>query len=389
MKSLLLKNADVWAPEPLGRADVLVLGGVIAGIGSFDAPAGWPVEVIDLQGAILAPGLIDAHTHITGGGGESGPETKVPAVPFSAFTTAGVTTVIGLLGTDCRTRGMAELLAGARALERLGLTALCYTGGYEVPPVTLTGSARGDLVHVDRIVGIGETAISDHRSSQPTYEEIVRLASDAHVGGLLTGKAGVLHLHLGDGERGLAYVRLALAETELPARVFHPTHLNRNARLWKEAMGLSPRGLTLDLTAFPPAPDEPDAADCIAEYLAAGHDPERLTMSSDGGGCLPVFDRDGVMTHMDVGASASLLATVRRARAAGVSFAAALATVTSNVARQFRLHDRGRIGVGLRADLVVLEPDLRVRTTLANGQVLVRDGVATARGAFEVPPPAN
>lgn len=380
---LLLKDADVWAPEPLGRRDVLVLGGVIAGIGSFEAPAGWPVEVIDVAGAILAPGLIDAHTHLTGGGGESGPETKVPAVPFSAFTTAGVTTAIGLLGTDCRTRGMEELLAGARALERLGLTALCYTGGYEVPPVTLTGSARGDLVHVDRIVGIGETAISDHRSSQPTYEEIVRLASDAHVGGLLTGKAGVLHLHLGDGERGLAYVRLALAETELPARVFHPTHLNRNARLWREALALSPRGLVLDLTAFPPAPDEPDAAECIAEYLAGGNDPERLTMSSDGGGCLPVFDRDGVMTHMDVGASASLLQAVGRARDSGVSIMGALATVTSNVARQFRLHDRGRIGVGLRADLVVLEPDLRVRTTVANGRVLVLDGVPLVKGAFE------
>lgn len=380
---ILLRGADVYAPEPLGRVDVLVAGGRIAAIGSIAAAIGVDVEVVDLDGRTLTPGLIDAHVHLTGGGSEGGPETKVPPVHLSAFTTAGVTTVIGLLGTDGRTRTIAELLAGARALDRLGITALCYTGGYEVPPITLTGSARGDIVHVDRIVGIGETAISDHRSSQPTFDELARLASDAHVAGVLTGKAGVLHLHLGDGPRGLDLVRRILAETEIPARVLHPTHCNRSFSLWKEAWSLSALGPTIDVTAFPPSPDEPSAAAAIAEYLASGCDPARITMSSDGGGCLPEFDRDGSLVKMDVGRSASLVDQLRELHERGVPVEQSLATVTSNVARLFRLHGKGRIAVGADADLAVLTADWRVDATLARGRWLVRDGRAVVRGLFE------
>ena len=52
------------------------------------------------------------------------------------------------------------------------------------------------------MIGIGELALSDHRSSQPTRDELLRIASDAHVAGMISGKAGIVHLHLGDGERG-------------------------------------------------------------------------------------------------------------------------------------------------------------------------------------------
>ena len=81
---------------------------------------------------------------------------------------------------------------------------------------------------MDAIIGVGEVAISDHRSSQPTLDELLRLASEAHVGGLMSGKAGILHLHVGDGPRGLDLVREALDRSEIPARVFNPTHVNRS-----------------------------------------------------------------------------------------------------------------------------------------------------------------
>jgi hypothetical protein len=64
---------------------------------------------------------------------------------------------------------------------------------------------RGDIVHVDRVIGVGEVALSDHRSSQPTFDELAKLGAEAHVGGLMTGKAGVVHLHLGDGRAGCAW----------------------------------------------------------------------------------------------------------------------------------------------------------------------------------------
>ena len=359
----LLRGANAWAPAPLGRTDILLGGDRILAMGAaLPVPAGLPVRVVDAGGLHAIPGLIDAHTHLTGGGGEGGAETRVPPMVIEGFRRAGVTTAIGLLGTDCTTRSIAELLACARGLEAQGLRTFVYTGGYVVPPRTLTGSVRDDIVHVDRIIAVGETAISDHRSSQPTFEELVRLAADAHVAGMMTKKAGLLHLHLGDGSRRLDLVRRALAETELPARVFHPTHCNRNRALWEDAMDLSRSGVTIDVTAFDAEGDAPDAAGAFLEWRAAGLDPARLTISSDGGGCLPTFDRDGVLLHMDVGSSETLLAAVRALVAQGVPLGEAIAPMTVNVARLFRLRDRGELRPGLLADVVLLDDRMQVVT---------------------------
>ena len=365
---------------------MLVAGGqVVAVAPSLPSVSDLPVEELDLDGAVLSPGFVDAHVHVTGGGGEGGAETRVPPVAPSRFFSAGVTTVIGLLGTDGSTRSIAELLATCRGLDAIGLTAFAYTGSYEVPPVTLTGSVRGDLVHVDRIVAIGEVAISDHRSSQPTFDELVRLAADAHVAGLMTRKAGLLHLHLGDGPRGLSMLRRALDETELPARVFHPTHTNRNPALWEETKSWGERGGYADLTAFPG--DDLDGARaawvCAAEWLAEGLDPRRLTMSSDGGGCLPMFDADGNLIRMGIGDSGTLATDVAAMVAAGVPLERAFALVTANVADLFRLRAKGRVGVGLDADLVAWTSDLRPDLVIARGRVVVRAGVPIVRGPFE------
>ncbi|MSP90518.1 MAG: beta-aspartyl-peptidase [Myxococcales bacterium] len=380
----LLRQARAFGPLPLGVVDILVGGGEILAIGTdLPVPAGLPCERIALAGACVVPGFVDAHVHLQGGGGEAGAATRVPEVAFSDLTTAGVTTAIGLLGTDATTRGLAGLLAAARALDELGLTALCYTGSYEVPPVTLTGSVRGDLVHIDRIVAVGELAISDHRSSQPTFDEFVRIAADAHVAGLMTGKAGLLHLHLGDGPRGLDLVRRALDATELPARTFHPTHCNRNRRLWGEAQELTRRGVTIDVTAFPAEDDAPGAADAIAEFLIGGFDRARLTVSSDGGGCLPAFDGQGNLLHMDVGRCGALAEAMAELLAAGHPLETVLPFFTSNVAHTFRLHRKGRLRVGGDADLIVLDEAGRPRDVMAGGRWVVLAGVPKVRGLFE------
>lgn len=381
----LLRNAEILAPEPLGRGDLLLAGGRIAAIGPDlpPPPAGWPVEEVDLGGALVTPGLVDVHTHLDGGGGEGGSHTRVPPVQLSTLTLAGVTTAVGLLGTDSTTRSLSALLATARGLAHFGLTTFCYTGAYRVPPDTLLSSVREDIALVDRIIAVGELAISDHRSSQPTFDELVRIAADAHVAGLMTGKAGLLHLHLGDGPRGLELVRRALDETELPARTFHPTHVNRNRRLWAEAQELATRGVTVDLTAFPDEPEQPTAAQDLAAWVQAGLPLDRLTMSSDGGGCLPTFDADGGLLHMDVGAPATLLHAVRGAVALGVPLDQALRPVTRTPAQHFRLHGKGRLAVGADADVLVLDPALAVRHVLAGGRFMVRDGQPTVRGLFE------
>ncbi|MBK9649320.1 MAG: beta-aspartyl-peptidase [Deltaproteobacteria bacterium] len=380
----LLRGGDLYDPEPRGRGDLLLAGRHIAALGDglSDAPSGWPVEEVDVSGLLVVPGLVDTHTHMTGGGGEGGAHTRVPPLFVEQLTRAGVTTAIGLLGTDGTTRSLAELLASARGLAHYGLTALTYTGGYEVPPPTLTGSVRGDLVHVDRMVAVGELAISDHRSAQPTLHELLRIAADAHVSGLMTGKAGLVHLHLGDGPRGLSLVREALAVSELPPRVFHPTHCNRNRRLWEEAKDCAPLGLTIDVTAFPKEGDEPSAGEALAEWLLGGLPPARLTMSSDGGGCLPRFSPDGDLLGMGVGDARGLLDALREATALGVPFQRALATCTANPAALFRLRQKGQLAPGLDADVTLLTPELTVWGVIAGGRWLVREGRAVVGDLF-------
>jgi len=388
---LFIRNADVYAPRALGLRNLLIGGGRILWIGTHDELPELPgalrasAETLDLEGARLIPGLIDAHVHVTGGGGEAGFHTRVPPVPLTRFTMSGVTTVVGLLGTDDVARGSGELLANIYALREQGLNAWCYTGGYHVPPTTLTGGVRGDLVFIEAFVGIGEVAISDHRSSQPTYDELLRLAGEAHVAGLMTGKAGILHLHLGDGPRGLELVRRALQESELPARVFNPTHVNRRRALFEEAVALARSGVTVDVTAFPVAEGEDAyaAADALMRYAASGAPPERITVSSDAGGCLPCFDGEGRVCKFDVGSAGALMGTLHELLAGGMPLEQALAPFTSNPARLLRLAGKGGISAGADADLVALEAGGAVHSVIIRGVVHVQGGVAVRRGTFE------
>lgn len=387
----LLRNAELYDPAPQGRRDLLCGGGRVLAIAErLDSlPAGIACEAHDLQGAIVIPGLVDAHVHVTGGGGEAGFASRVPPLRLTELSLAGVTTVVGLLGTDGSTRTVRELVARTYALREEGLGAWCWTGSYQLPVTTLTGSVRDDLVFIEPVIGVGELALSDHRSSQPTFDELLRVASDVHVGGMISGKAGVLHLHLGDGPRGLELVRRALDITELPATVFHPTHVNRNPALFEEALALAKAhgaaSPCVDVTAFP-AHDVGEglcAAAAIAAWLRAGLPPSQLTCSSDGGGCMPCFGSDGRIESFGVGQSTTLLQAIREAVAEhGLSLADVLPMFTSNVAGLLRLGGKGRLQAGTHADLLVLEPDLRLRATMAGGRWLVQDGHAVVTGPF-------
>ncbi len=382
----LLRDAEVYAPLRLGRRDLLVGGGVILALEErLDDVAVPGCAIVELGGARLVPGFVDAHVHLTGGGGESGPASRVPRVMLSELSTAGVTTAIGVLGTDGTTRTMASLVAATLGLRAEGLSAHCWTGGYATPPATLMGSVRSDVVFVDPILGVGELAISDHRSSQPTFDELVRVAADCHVAGMMSGKAGVLHLHLGYGPRGLALVRRALDETELPPSTFYPTHVNRKKRLFEEALGLAKDGVPVDVTAFPveDGEDALSAPDAVAAYLASGAPRELLTCSSDGGGCLPTFGADGRIAAMDVGRPAAVAETLRALLARGHALEDVLPVFTSNVAAVLRLPAKGSIAVGADADLVVLDASGAPRDVMARGRFLVRGGAPVVAGTFE------
>ena len=387
----IIANGEVYAPEPMGRRDILVIGREVALLGDardWPLPPGIPARILDAAGALVLPGFVDGHVHIAGGGGEGGFRTRTPEIVLSSLVRAGITTVIGCLGTDSVTRTPAALYAKAKALEEEGITAYVLTGAYRVPTATFTGDVLQDLLLIDRVVGVGEIAVSDHRSSQPTVAELRRLVADARVGGILSGKAGVVNLHLGDGEAGLGPVRELLAGTELPWTQVLPTHVNRNERLFAEAVAFARDGGCIDLTAAASSRHEPGeltAAVALKRCLDAGVPPERITLTSDGQGSLPVFDARGELERMDVGRPASVVREVRDAVLdLGVPLALALATLTRNPAERYKLRGKGRIAPGADADLVLADPaTLAVRTVLAKGRVLMEDGRLLAAGTFE------
>ena len=385
VNTILLRNAEVYSPAHLGRRDVLVSGGVVSAIApSLPAlPKGIPHQDVDLDGLSLVPGFIDAHVHVGGGGGEGGPETRVPPMALSQLTQAGVTTCVGVLGTDGTTRTMRDLVATTLGLRARGLSAYCYTGSYQLPVTTLMGSVRDDIVFVDPIIGVGELAISDHRSSQPTLDEFLRVASDAYTAGLMSNKAGVLHIHMGDGVRGFDLIEQALDVAEIPARVYHPTHVNRLRALFDQAAPLSERGVTVDVTAFPCADGGLLAEDAIGIWLKSGFDPSRITCSSDGAGCMPVFDADGGLVSMDTGRVDVLSDTLQALLASGFNLEDVLPVFTANVANVLRMPNKGRVGVGLDADLVSLDAHGQVRDVMCRGQWMVSDGDPVRLGLFE------
>ena len=377
----LIRNANILAPEERGSADMLIVGEKIANIGdigSVPPSVLGHVETIDLDGDYLAPGFIDGHVHILGGGGEGGPATRTPEITLSGITIAGVTTVVGVLGTDATSRGLYALLAKARGLQYEGLTTLVYTGAYQVPTPTLLGSVRDDIILFESIIG-AKTAISDHRSSQPTAEDLRHLASECRLGGMLGGKPGLLHVHVGAGEDGLSPLFDILDHTDIPASQLYPTHIARTPDLLRQARDLNLAGATVDLTAGK------RAAGALAFLWDEGADPDRITLSSDANGSLPRFDERGNFLGLGVGSPKSLMVTVQELVKRGASLSESIAPITSNAARQLGL--AGKKGVlrrGADADLVCLtKNDVTIKHVWARGQIVVRDGAPTVLGTFE------
>ena len=383
----IIKNANIYAPKALGICDILIAGEVITYIGS-EMPNLSPnldVEVKDLCGATLIPGFIDAHAHIIGGGGETGYSSPIPPVPLSKFTSAGVTSVVGLLGTDDLVKDTKSLVARAYALRGEGLSAWCYTGGYHFPLTTLTGNAKSDIVFIDPVIGIGELALSDHRSSQITQDDFFNIASQAHVASIMTGKAGILHIHMGDGERGLSLIRDALSITEIPPRIFNPTHINRNQNLFSEALNLSKQGCNVDITAFPEGHNGNgfSASEAFMKYRDGGYPMDKMTISSDSGGCLPHFDKFGELLDVGVGDSSTLIITLKELLAAGIKIEDILPALTSNIANLLRLNKKGVIKQGNDADLVVFDDNNNIKDVMARGNWHICDGDVKIYGTYE------
>ncbi len=370
----LIEGAEIFSPTHLGQQDLLVADGRIAWMGKgLTVPANWPLHRVDGRGRYLVPGLVDPLAHITGGGGEGGFAFRTPELAASEAFRAGVTTLVAALGTDSLTRTPAQVLGKVREFRAAGVSAFMYTGSYHLPVKTLTGTVESDIILIPEVLGVGEVAISDHRSSAPTYDELARLASEARVAGLLAGKSGVSFFHVGDGKGALAPLRALRDETDIPLRQLYPTHCNRNPWLFAEAIEWGKAGGWVDLTtsSFPDLLEDGErlAADAFLELLAANVPAERITFSSDANASLPRFDGEGRLIEMRCGQIASLWQQCVRAIRLGVSLERALAAVTSNPAQALGLGSKGRIGVGQDADLLLVhDRTFAIERAMSGGQ---------------------
>ena len=161
---ILFQNIDVYAPEYLGRKDVLTVydkivkiadAGTITADGLLSG-----AETVDGTGLVLTPGFVDCHVHVLGGGGEGGFANRTPEATMEGLNKFGVTTVVGCLGTDGIGRDMCALVAKTKGLREQGMSAWCYTGSYQVPVRTLTDGITKDIMMIEEIIGTGEIAIS-------------------------------------------------------------------------------------------------------------------------------------------------------------------------------------------------------------------------------------
>lgn len=385
----LIKNAEIYAPQYLGRKDVLIAGDKICKISDVIESSPIIEEEFDATGKLLFPGFVDSHVHIAGAGGEGGFSSRTPEVMLGDIITSGITTVIGTLGTDGTTRNTIGLLAKARALEEEGITTFINTGSYQIPVKTIMGSITEDIVLIDKIIGVGEIAISDHRSSQPSFEEIIRIVSEAKLGGMLSKKAGTVNFHIGDSPRMLDLIEQIVDNVEVSKKSIIATNVNRNEYLFEKAVEYAISGGVISLTSggIHNFIDDKDVkcSSAIKILMEKNVKMENVIMSSDGHGSLPVFDKNGKMIGINMGKVSSLYKEVQDAILMDdVPVEIALMSITSNPANIYKLRGKGSIGEGYDADLVLVDADtFDIDTVLAKGRFMMKNKSLLVKGIFE------
>jgi beta-aspartyl-dipeptidase (metallo-type) len=389
LNMILVKNAEVYQPDYLGLKDILIAGEIIVAIENeidIRSLKNIDIRVIDGTGKKVIPGLIDAHAHIAGAGGEGGPSTRTPEMQLSHMLDGGITTIVGCLGTDGFTRSPQSVLMKVKSLKAQGVSAYMLTGAYQVPTPTILGDVGKDIALIEEVIGVGEIALSDHRSSCPTTDELIRLVEHARVGGMLGGKAGIVNIHLGDAKNPFKPIYDALAKSELKASQFFPTHCNRNKYIFEDAKAYGKNGY-IDLTAssYPYDPlNEIKPSKAIVELINSGVPLEHITMTSDGNGSLPNFDKDGHLISIDMGFPKSIFAELADAvTREKLPLEKAVKVITSNVAGVLKLKNKGKLEPGNDADLVLLDKDYKISDLIARGQLMTQNYIRLKKGIYE------
>jgi beta-aspartyl-dipeptidase (metallo-type) len=370
----LIKNVALYNPNYQGIQDILICFDKIVKLEPNISCS--EATIIDKRGFIALPGIIDQHLHITGGGGEGGYQTRTREVNLSRLISGGITTLVGLLGTDSLTQNIEALVAKTKALKQEGITAYCLTGAYNYPSPTLTGSISKDIAYIEEIIGV-KLALSDHRESYITTDELKKLAAKVRVASMIAGKPGILTLHMGDDERGLEQIFTILTETSLPIWHFRPTHVTRNEKLFQDSLKFLSLGGYIDITV---GGNNEKLLNDLAQIDKAYYD--FVTFSSDGNGSYSKYDSEGKLSKIGVQSCDGIINSIKYLINNGLSITDVIKFATSNVSKALNLVNKG-LEVGKDADIILLDENYDLDTVIALGKKMLINKDIINKGMLE------
>lgn len=381
MSFKIIKNARVYSPQYKGLCDILIAGGQIGLVEPQLNISGIPVEVIDAEGKIATPGFIDRHVHVIGGGGQQGYASLVPEVTVSELVACGITTVIGLLGTDGFVKDLNTLYAKVKALCQEGLSAYMLTSFYGLPERTLTASVAEDMIYIDKVIGC-KLAMSDDRSTFPTELEILRLINQVRLGGFTSGKGGFLHIHLGNLPSGIKPLLHIAREYPSLIKYISPTHMIRTEELFAQSIEFAKMGGFVDYSTGGTRFKAPHA--CVMDAIQTGVPLQHISFSSDGhGGVRKVNPETGEVTYRPAPMELNFKEVSLLVSECGMPLEQALMLITSNPAAHMNLTTKGRLEVGCDADICLLDDQLRLTDVVSKGELMMRYGEIIKKGRYE------
>ena len=378
---LLIKNTNLYSPTFLGKKDILISNGKIVAIEDEITKHNVFSEVWDAQGLTTTPGFIDQHIHVIGAGGKHGFASMTPQLHLGELIKCGTTSVVGLLGTDGSTRSIKTLYSKIQALNQEGISAYMYTGYYGLDKVYLMNSLQEDMIYIDCVLGC-KIAISDIRSSYPSALELLRLLRNVRVGGMLSGKKGILHLHLGALSSKMDLLFEIVENYEFPIEHISPTHVGRTKDLFEQAIIFAKMGGMIDITTG--ASKYTDAYKSVLYAIENNVSIENITFSSDGNAGLDKLDNNNnLVGFKSAPFDKNLEEVINLHKLGGVAFEDSLKLITSNPAKNLGLKSKGQIKNNFDADICFFDSDLKLSSVIANGKFMMKDGDLVVKGSFE------
>ena len=364
---ILFKNARLYSPKEVGTVDILISGSKVLSIEKDISIAGLKYDTYDLENNIVTPGFIDQHVHLIGAGGKRGFGSMTSELSAEDLLSVGSTSVVGLLGTDGVTRSPKSLYAKTKSLDDQGISAYMHTGYYGLDPVHIMKSIQEDLVFIDKVLGC-KIAISDIRSSFPTLQELLKKWREVYIGSMIGGKKGILHVHLGNAPSKLDLLFQMVNDHQVPIESISPTHVARTSDLFDSAIEFGKLGGRIDITTGASKFTDPYKAVLMAIERKLPID--RMTFSTDGNAGLDLKDKNNhVVGTKPAPIRANLEEFIKLVKTKNISVPDALSLVTSNVADNLGLNNKGRLQVGKDSDFCVFDSSWNLKTVISKGKI--------------------